>query len=179
MLAQHFAGRGAGHVHGHVAAADHQDLFSDGEAVAEIDVEQKVDALVNAVQVYAGDGEIAAAVRAHGDQHRVEVTAQIGNGEIAAGCMVQFQRDVAGRENLAHLRFHHVARQAILRQAEIEHSARHLRCFKDGDRIAHQRQVVRGRQADGARAYDSNSEGKAGLRAACVHIDRPCATPGP
>jgi hypothetical protein len=31
--------------------------------------------------------------------------------------MIELQRDVAGLEDLAHLRFHHTARQAILRDA--------------------------------------------------------------
>jgi hypothetical protein len=96
MLAQHFAGRGPGHIHGHVAAADDENLLADGEPVAEIHIEQKIDALVDAVQIHAGNGEVAAAVRANRNQNGIEVPPQIGDGEIAAGRLVQFQRDVAG-----------------------------------------------------------------------------------
>jgi len=44
---------GTGHIHSHVAAADHNDLVADGEFVAEIHVKEKVDALVNAIQINA------------------------------------------------------------------------------------------------------------------------------
>jgi hypothetical protein len=143
MLAQHFACRGPSHIHSHVAAADDDNLLADGEPVTEIHIEQKIDALVDSVQIHAGNGEVAAAVRADCDQNGIEVSPQIGDGEIAAGRMVQFQSDVAGGENLAHLRFHHVAGQTIFGQAEIEHAAGHLRRFKDGDGVAHQGKVVR------------------------------------
>ena len=55
MLAQHLAGGGARHVHGHVAAADDDHFLADGEPVAEIHVEQEIDALVNAVEIDAGN----------------------------------------------------------------------------------------------------------------------------
>ena len=139
--------------------------------VTEIHIEQEIDALVDAVEIHAGNSEVAAAVRADGNQNGIEVAAQIGDGEVAARRLVQFQSDVAGSENLAHLCLHHVAGQAIFGQAEVEHAARHLRCFEDGDGIAHQGEIVRGRKAHRARADDCNSKGKLGLRAAGVHID--------
>ena len=67
MLADDFASCGTRHVHGDIAAADHDDFLADGELVSEIYVEQKVDALVNAIQVNSRNGEIAAAMRTHGD----------------------------------------------------------------------------------------------------------------
>ena len=165
MLPHDFACGRACHVHGHVAAANHNNFLADGEVVAEIHVEQEIDALVDAVEVDAGNAEIAAAVRAHGDQHGIEsLAAQIGDGEVPAGRMIQLQRDVAGFENLAHLRFHYVARQAIFRNAEIEHSAGHRRRFKNGDRISHQRQIVRGRQSHRAAAHDRNLKGSLAAR---------------
>ena len=139
--------------------------------VAEIHIEQKVDALVDAVEIDAGNGEIAAAMRADCNQDGIEVAAQIGDGEVAAGRMIEFQRDIAGGENLAHLRFHHVAGQAIFGQAEIEHAARHLRGFKDGDGVAHQGKIVGGRKSHRTGAHDGNAKGKLGLGAAGVYID--------
>src|SRR5579859_224477 len=53
MLAHHFAGRGASHVHGDVAAADHHNLFADRELVAKVHVQQKIDAFMNAIEIYA------------------------------------------------------------------------------------------------------------------------------
>ena len=76
------------------------------------------------------------------------------NGEVAAGGRVQSQRDVAGFKNFAHLRFDDIARQAVFRDAEIQHSARDRRGLEDRDRIAHQREVMCCRQSDGTAAND-------------------------
>ena len=72
MLLDHFAGRRACYVHGDIAATDHDNFFPDGELVAEIHVEQKVHAFVDPVEIDSGNAEIAAAVRAHGDEDRIE-----------------------------------------------------------------------------------------------------------
>ena len=45
MLLDDFARSGAGHIHGDVAAANHNHFLADGELVAQIHVEQKIDAL--------------------------------------------------------------------------------------------------------------------------------------
>ncbi len=146
MLADHFARRRTRHVHGDVAAADHNHLLADGELVAEIHVEQEIDAFVNAVQVHAGNGEIAAAMRAHGDQDRVEaLMAQVGNREVASRSLIELESNVAGCENFPHLRFHHVTRQAVFGDAEVKHSAGHRSGLKNCDRVTHQSQVVRRR----------------------------------
>ncbi len=116
--------------------------------------------------------EIAAAVRAHGDQHRVEsLAAQIGDGEVAPGGMIQLQRDVAGLKNLAHLRFHHIARQAVFRNPQIQHSAGDRSGFKNRDRIAHQREIVSGRQSHRPAADHRNLVGKFFLPAPFIDVD--------
>ena len=172
MLAQHFTGRGASHIHGNIAAADHQYFLADGEPVTEIDVEQKIDALIDAIKIYARNGEIAAAVRTHGDQHRIEVAAQIGNGEVTACRVVEFQRDIAGREDFAYLRLDNIAGETILRQTEIKHSTGNLRSFEDGDGITHQGEVVRSRKTYRSCAHHGNAKRKPRLGSARVHIDR-------
>ena len=172
MLLDDFARCRASHVHGDVAAADHDHFLADGELVAEIHVEQEIDALVHAVEIDAGNGQVAAAVRAHGDQHRIEsLPPQIGDREVASGGLIQLERDVAGFENLAHLRFHHVARQSIFGNAQIQHSARDRRRFENRDRIAHQREIVRRRESHRAAADDRNFERQFLLPASCVHVD--------
>ncbi len=172
MLLDHFAGRGASHVHGDVAAADHDYFLADGELVAEIHVEQKVDALVDAVEIDAGNGEIAAAMRANRDQHGIEtLPAQIGNREVAAGRVIQLERDVAGLENLADLRLYHVARQAVFRNSQIEHSTRDRSGFEDRDRVAHQGKIVCGRKSHRAAADDGNFVRKFLLPAPFVDVD--------
>ena len=172
VLAYYFARGRAGHVHGHVAAADHDHFLADGEFVAEVDVEQKVDAFVHAIEIDTGDAEIAAAMRSHGDKHGVEaLAAQIGNREVAAGRMIQLQRDVAGLENLAHLRFDDIARQAVFGDAEIQHSARHRCGFENGDGVSHESKIVRGRESHRAAAHDRYFERKLLLPASFIDVD--------
>jgi hypothetical protein len=99
---------------------------------------------MHAIQVDTRYRQVAAAMRAHRDQHRVKpLMPQLTNGEVASGDRVQAQRDVARFEDLSYLGFDHTSRQAILRDSEVQHSARNGRRFEDGDRVAHQRQVVR------------------------------------
>ena len=76
VLLQHFARGRTRHVHGHIAAADHDHFLADGEPVAQVGVEQEIDALVHAVQIDARNRKVAAAVRAHGDHHRIEALAR-------------------------------------------------------------------------------------------------------
>ena len=173
MLLHHFASGGASHVHGDIAAADHNDFLADGELVSEIYVEQEIDAFVNAIEIDSRDAEIAAAVRADGDQHRVEsLASQIGDREVASGSMIQFESDVARLQNLSDLRFHHIARQAVFRNSQIQHSARDWRGFENRDRIAHQREVMRRRESNRASAHDSNLIRKFVLAASFVDVDR-------
>ena len=69
---KHLARGGPSHVHGDVAAADDHYFLADRELVPEVDVEQEIDALVDAIEIDAGNAEVAAAMRADGDQYRVE-----------------------------------------------------------------------------------------------------------
>ena len=95
MLPNHFASRRTRHVHGHIAAADHNDFLADGELVAQIHVEQKIDALVNPVKINARNRKIAAAMRAHGDQHRIEaLMAQIRNQRNGCRTPLRFPTDI-------------------------------------------------------------------------------------
>jgi hypothetical protein len=72
MLTYNFAGRRTSHVHGNITAADHDDFLPNRELVPKIHVEQEIDPLVNAVEIYAGNAQIAAAMRSHRNQDRVE-----------------------------------------------------------------------------------------------------------
>ena len=98
MLADNLASRRTRYIHSHVTPADDDDFFSDRELISEIYVEQEINALINAIQINSGDGEVAAAVCAHRDQHCVEsLVAQIGNCEVSSGRLIKFQSDVTGR----------------------------------------------------------------------------------
>ena len=77
------AGGGARHIHRHVAAADDQHALAQVEVVAaEVDVDQEIHRAQHAIELLAFDVELAAPVRADGDEDGVEdrlrqVTAQI------------------------------------------------------------------------------------------------------
>ena len=106
----------------------------------------------------AGNREVAAAMRTHCDHHCVEsLAAQIGDGEIAPRRLIELQRDVAQIENLAHLRFHHAARKTVLRNSETQHATGDRCCLEDGDRVAHQRQIVRRGKAHRTTADDGHA----------------------
>ena len=111
-------------------------------------------------------------MRSDGNEHGVEsLTAQVRNREVAAGCMIQLERDVAGLKNLAHLCFDHVARQAVFGNAQIQHSARHRRSFEDRDGVSHESEIVRRREPDRAATDDRHFERKFLLPSAFIDID--------
>ena len=62
----HQAHGGAGHVDGHIAAADDDHALAQLDLESEIDVDQKVDAVVDAGQMRAGDVQFAALVEPGG-----------------------------------------------------------------------------------------------------------------
>ena len=116
--------------------------------------------------------EIAAAMRAHCDQHRIEsLPSQIRNREVAPGGMIQLESDVAGLQNLADLCFDHAARQPVLGNSQIEHSTRNWSGFEDRDRVAHQGEVMCGRESHWTAAHHSDFEWKFVLPASFVDVD--------
>ena len=107
-----------------------------------------------------------------GNEHGAEsLTAQVRNREVAAGCMIQFERDVAGLKNLADLCFDHVARQAVFGDAKIQHSTRHRRSFEDRDGVPHESEIVRGREPHRAAAHNRYFERKFLLPSPFIDID--------
>ncbi len=116
--------------------------------------------------------EIAAAVRAHRDQHRIEsLLAQIGDREVSSRGVIQLESDIAGLKNLAHLRFHHIARQAVFRNSQVQHAARDRSSFEDRDRIAHQREIMRGRESHRAAADNRDFVRELFLPASFIDVD--------
>src|ERR1022692_1169031 len=108
----------------------------------------------------------------YGDQRCVKISLQICDGKVTSRSSAQLQRDVSSGEDLPYLCFNHITRQAILRKTQIEHAPSHLGCLKDGDRIAHQREVMCCRQTYRTSADNGNAESEPGLGSACVYIDR-------
>ena len=143
--------RRARHVDGHVAAADHHHALAQFDLEAQIDVDQKIDAVVDAGQVRAGNIQFAALVEPGGQQNRIELGAQIGEGDVAPQRDAGVQRNAHG-QNVVHFHLDDFARQAELRNAQVEHSAGDRRGLEDLDRVAQQSQVVRAGEAADARA---------------------------
>src|SRR5579862_7545919 len=173
MLPDNLASCRARYVHSDIPAADHDYSLADRELVAKVHVEQEIDSLVDTVKIDTGYGEVAAAMSAYRNQHGVEsLPPQIGNREVAPRRVIELERDVASLENLADLRFHYVARQAILGNPEIKHSAGDRRGFKNCDRITHQREIVRRRKANRPSANDRHFIWKLLLAASFVDVNR-------
>lgn len=127
---------------------------------------------MHAVEIHARDGQVAAAVCSNGEQNRVEsLLTKLGDLEVAAGALIEFQRDVSGPEDLAHLRFDNIARQAIFGDAQVEHSPGDWSSLKNGYRISHQRQVVRRRKTDWAATHHGHLKWQGGLNRVGIHID--------
>ena len=79
----HQANSGARHIDGHVAAANNHYALAQFDLKSEIDVDEKIDAVVDARQVRAGNVQFAALVKAGGQQNRIELRSQIGEGDVA------------------------------------------------------------------------------------------------
>ena len=106
-----FAHGGTRHVDGYVAAADDHHLFADGETVAKIYVQKKIDALHDAVQLMPRKIQVAAAVQAEREQHGfVTLAAEIFQRKVTTEPHVEakFRAQV---ENFANLRLQDIARQ--------------------------------------------------------------------
>ena len=172
VLLDDFTRRGAGNIHGDVSTADHDDFLADGELVSEVHIQQKVDALVNAVEINSGNAEIAAAMSADGEEHGIEALAsQIGNRKVSSRRMIQLEGNVAGLENLSDLRFHHATRQAVFRNAKIQHSASDGSGFENRDWVTHQGEVMGSRQSHRTAADDRDLEGKFLLPTSFIYVD--------
>ena len=110
---------------------------------------------------------------AHSHDYRIEpLAAQIGNREITASSMVEFESDIAAVQNFTDLGFHYIARQPILRYPEIKHSASHGRSLENGHQITHQREIVRGGESNRAAPDHGDFEGKLVLCSPNVDVNR-------
>src|SRR5579863_7878728 len=127
---------GTSHIDGHIAATNHNNPLSNGEAVTEVDVQKKIDAFYDAVQLMSRKIEVSAAVQAKREQHSfVALAAKVLKRKITTEPLVQaeFRPEI---ENFANLRLQHVAWQTIFWNAKVHHSARHRCRFENGHGIA-------------------------------------------
>lgn len=150
------ANRRAGDVHGDVTATDDDDLLA---AIIGIDVvanlAQHLHRAIDAVAVLAVDARFLVGVGADGQIETVVIALEIGKGHILADGGFQMHVD-AERKNRVDLALEELAREAVARNAVAQHAAEVLLLFKNGDLVAHERQVIGAGEPAGAAADDGN-----------------------
>jgi hypothetical protein len=94
-------------------------------------------------------------VRADGEEHRIEAAA-LHRLQHVRDFRAELQLD-AELEDAADLRVEHLARQAVLGDAEAHHPARDRARLPDGHRVAEARELIGGRKARGPGADDQHA----------------------
>ena len=134
---------------------------------ADLDVLEKLQRVVDLAGVARGDVLTLAQVRADGEEHGVEAARRL-LGHQVLDLVIEDDLD-AQRRDAGDFGVEHLARQAVLRDAEMHHAARQRPRFVDHDRMTAPRQVPRDREA--ARAGADDEHALAGGRR--VRRDRP------
>ena len=149
---------GAEAVRAGIAAADDDDAFSGGanlirDRVARDDfilLRQELHREVNALELAAGDVQVARGFRAAGQHQGVEFLAQILRGDVSAHVRVRLELHALG---------HHLFEAAVddalfqfeIRNAVAQQAADAVVLFKHGDGVARAIELLRGGEAGRAR----------------------------
>ena len=146
----------AGHVHGHVAAADHDNLFADGRTHAGADLAQEVDAAPDALELLARDAERGALLRADGEIEGLEaLSAKLIERHIPADFDAAAEDHTQLLEHVD-LRVKHGLLQTEARDPVTQHAARLVILLEDRDLIVVGGEEVGTAQAGGAGADDGD-----------------------
>ena len=106
-------------VHGRVAAADDDHVLADLELLAEVGLLHEVDAVLDALEVVAGDVERHRVHGARADGDRVELLVQLLEGDVAADAGVEVEGHAEALDELV------VHLDGFARQAEGGHADEH------------------------------------------------------
>ena len=148
--------RGAGRVHGGVAAAQDQHGVADVDLLAQRDLPQEDDGVHGARKVFSRDAERPPDVSADADEGGLEaLLLQVGELDVAAQAGVVADLDALLLDELG-LAADDVAGQAVLGDAHVHHAARHGQVFEDGGGVAQTGQVVGGGEAGRPGADDGH-----------------------
>ena len=148
--------RGAGHVHGDVAAADHDDLFADRGPGPGVDLAQEVDAAPDALQLLARDAEGGGLLCADAEiEGVIALLAQLLDGDVLADLHAAAEDHAQLLEHVD-LRVEHGLLQTEARDAVAEHAAGQLVLVEDGDAVVVAGEVVGAAQTRGAGADDGD-----------------------
>ena len=113
----------AADVHRDVAAADDRALLADLGLVAEVDFTQEVNAAVNALQLFAGDMELGALLRADGHiEALVALLTQLLDGDVLADLGIHLEVDAHLLQDLD-LALESAAVQTVAGDAHDQHAA--------------------------------------------------------
>jgi hypothetical protein len=168
---RHGPQRGPGDVDGHVAAPDHDHPLTQVQPVAQVRVEQEVDAVDHSVQVFPRQVELSTLVRADGQERGTEaLAAKIAEREVATQPLMDPQLD-AQAENRADFQIDQLPREPVLGDAETQHAPRHGLGFEDRDGVSVQRQVVR--RGEAGRAGPDHRHAIVGMPDAALAVDLP------
>ncbi len=139
-----------------VAAADDDHPFAERDPEALIDVEEVLDRAEHTVEIVARQIEIAGASGADGDEQRAVPVEQLGDRVRLADPGVGLDLD-AELDDRLDLPGDERARQPVFRDAEHHHAAEPVLRLVDGDGMAGEAQVARGREPRGAAADHSDA----------------------
>ena len=145
----------AGGVHRGVAAAVDGDLAAELGRIAHRDVLEEADRVEDLAGVAGGDVGLLREVRADGDEHRVEFALLLLGDEVLD---LVIEDDLHAHPlDAGDLAVEHVARQPVGGDAEVHHAAGDRAGLVDLHGVAHQRQMMRARQAARAGADDQDA----------------------
>jgi len=142
-------------VHGDVAAADDGDLVAEENLFPEINPFQIIDAMDDALHLFAGDIQLAAVDCSATDKDRVIFLLELIEGNILADGLVQMNLDAEVLDDLD-LRPEDVLGEAIFGDAHGKPAARHGEGFEDLHVIALGRQIVGAGKTGGTGADDGD-----------------------
>ena len=137
--------RGAGGVERHVAATDDDDPAAEVDAEAPVDVEQELDRRQHAVELVAGQVEVAPSPAPDGHEQRLVTVQQLRDRHVDADPERELDVDAELDDGLD-LAGDEPAGEAVLGDAEHHHPAEAVGRLVDGHRMAGQAQLVRRRE---------------------------------
>ncbi len=140
----------AGHVHGHVAAPQHQHaLTGHSRRLSQAHIPQELGVDQHSLQVHPLDGQQTALVGTDGNQYRFESLGEDIVQIVHPRVEPQLHPQV---HNVLYLAVHDLRRETIFRHTHPQHPAGDRQGLKDGDAIPLFTQVLRRRQPTGTGA---------------------------
>ena len=146
----------AGHVHGHVAAADdHHPLAGEVRQLVVPDLPEHLHGGDDPPALLPGDAGLLVRLGADGDVDAVVLAAQLLKGDVLPHVHLGVDGNAQG-ENGVDLPVQLLPGEAVAGDAVAEHAAQLAALLVDGDLVAHEGQVVGGGEAAGPAADDGH-----------------------